>query len=78
MSNYLKKTQDKTQQRLEKIWFLLRMSDEAKLDMAIKYCTSNYANKINEVSSIFDNSLRFKKCKKVKSSDQNLVLKKEF
>jgi hypothetical protein len=24
------------------------MSDEAKLDMAIKYCTANYANKISD------------------------------
>ena len=39
-------TQDVTnspQQRLERIWNLLRMSDSDKLDMAIKYCTNEYA-----------------------------------
>ncbi len=39
-------TQDVTfspQHRLERIWSLLRMTDSAKLDMAIKYCTNEYA-----------------------------------
>jgi hypothetical protein len=31
---------------LERIWALLRMSDEAKLDMAIKYSTSDYVDQL--------------------------------
>jgi hypothetical protein len=45
---FSKKKVDTTQERLERVWTLLRMSDEAKLDMAIKYCTANYANKISD------------------------------
>lgn len=46
-------TQDVTnspQKRLERIWSLLRMSDSDKLDMAIKYCTNEYAQ--NLISAI--------------------------
>ncbi|RNA18146.1 coiled-coil domain-containing 87-like isoform X1, partial [Brachionus plicatilis] len=42
------KKRDAPQQRLERVWTLLRMSDNAKLDMAIKYCTSAYADKLME------------------------------
>lgn len=34
------------QQRLEKIWSQLHMSDQEKLDMAVKYCCDEYADKI--------------------------------
>lgn len=34
------------QLRLERIWNLLRMEDSAKLDMAIKYCTNEYAHNL--------------------------------
>lgn len=47
---FLKKKRDAPQQRLERVWTLLRMSDNAKLDMAIKYCTSAYADKLMEVN----------------------------
>lgn len=42
-------TQDVTfspQQRLERIWNMLRMSETDKLDMAIKYCTNEYTSNL--------------------------------
>lgn len=32
---------------------MLRMSDNEKIDMAIKYCTNDYANKLNKVRTWF-------------------------
>ena len=32
--------------RLERVWNMLRMSDNEKIDMAIKYCQVEFANKL--------------------------------
>ena len=46
ISLFEQKKSDSTQKRLERIWTLLRMSDTAKLDMAIKYSTNEYVDKL--------------------------------
>lgn len=38
------------QQRLERIWKLLRMPDSMKLDMVIKYCSDKYIDVLHLVS----------------------------
>ncbi|CAF0769383.1 unnamed protein product [Brachionus calyciflorus] len=42
------KKQESPQDRLERVWTLLRMSDTAKLDMAIKYSTSSLSERLIE------------------------------
>ena len=44
------KKSEPPQVRLERVWYLLRMTDAAKLDMAIKYSTSAYLNNLLPVS----------------------------
>lgn len=44
-----KKPKESPKERLERVWTLLRMSDSEKIDMAIKYCTSEYTNKLSMV-----------------------------
>jgi hypothetical protein len=46
MKEMLQEKIENPQERLERIWHLLRMSDDAKLDMAIKYCDPNYAKNL--------------------------------
>ena len=39
------------QERLEKVWQLLRMPDAARLDMAIKYSGNTWFSKLEDVSA---------------------------
>ena len=40
------------QERLEKVWQLLRMPDAARLDMAIKYSGNTWFSKLEDVSAL--------------------------